>query len=414
MRNKYVILAFALFSVNVYAQLNPAITHWIINTGAQTGFGGIPTNVQEVQYSVNNVYVSTTDVADWIPIGYNWPNNPWSPQNQNFLFKITLNPVHNNNTPITTPYGHIGIWTNGVSIYNPKDAHSYLDSSTWFQNAFYFEHLGTETMDTCLGHPNNMYEYHLHVHPKCLWDETDSTNHSPILGFAFDGFPVYGAYGYTNTNGTGPIKRMRSSFRLRNITDRTVMPDGTVLTAPYYGPTLATYPLGSYIQDYEYVPASGDLDDHNGRFCVTPEYPLGIYAYFITLDSLLEPAYPYVLGTTFYGTVQIGNTGPSSGHNVISEPVTVYTSVNEIENKTLFLCYPNPANELLNFYLVPSFNSNMTAVLYDLYGRKINEIKNVQTSVNYSFDISGITAGNYFLEIDNGTVKVNKKIVVIH
>ncbi len=91
------------------AQTNPAITAWIINNSGATGFADIPTNVQQVQYSVNNVYVSTNDVADWIPIGYDWPNNPWSPEAQNYVFKITLHPEENTGNKTTTPYGHIGI-----------------------------------------------------------------------------------------------------------------------------------------------------------------------------------------------------------------------------------------------------------------------------------------------------------------
>jgi hypothetical protein len=61
------------------------------------------------------------------------------------------------------------------------------------------------------------------------------------------------------------------------------------------------YPLGVFIEDYSFT-ASGDLDQHNGRYCVTPDYPNGTYAYFITLDSSLEPVYPYIIGNTYYGT----------------------------------------------------------------------------------------------------------------
>jgi hypothetical protein len=102
------------------AQSNPAIRSWIINAEGKTGFGNFKTNVQQVQYSTNNVYVTTNSIADWTPIGYDWPNNPWFPEAQNFVFKITLNPKEKTTAKTPTPYGHIGIWTNGVSIYNPK------------------------------------------------------------------------------------------------------------------------------------------------------------------------------------------------------------------------------------------------------------------------------------------------------
>ncbi|MBK8146516.1 MAG: YHYH protein [Bacteroidetes bacterium] len=407
------ILLFSLFlSYCSFSQLNPAITHWLINMNGQTGFAGIPTNVQQVQYSANNVYVSTTDVPDWIPLGYNWPNNPWSPQNQNFVFKITLNPSEKIMNKIATAFGHIGIWTNGVSIYNQKDAKSWNDSSVWWQNALFFEHLDMETMDTCLGHPNDKFEYHLHVHPKCLWNETDSSTHAPLLGFAFDGFPIYGCYGFTNANGTGPIKKLKSSYRLRNIAGRTVLPNGVVLNPVYYGPTLAQYPLGAYIEDYEFVNGLGDLDSLNGRFSVTPEYPNGIYCYFVTLDDTLGPAFPYVLGPRYFGMVQPGNTGPNSGHNTISEPVLIYTSVNDIDNEIIFKVYPNPTSTTLNLFLIPSFFANMSATLVNTTGRTVMNWENIQTAVNYQYDISHLPKGLYILQVNGNGKTVHSKIII--
>ena len=394
------------------AQTNPAITSWIINKTGQTGFGGIPTNVQQVQYSSNNVYVSTNDIADWIPVSYDWPNNPWFPESQNFVFKITLHPKEKIGAKTITPYGHIGIWTNGVSIYNPKDAKSWQDENTWFQNAYYFEHTHMETFDSCLGHPNNMHEYHLHVNPTCLYDDTDSTVHAPLIGFAFDGFPIYGAYAFANTDGTGPIKRLRSSYRLRSITDRTTLPDGTVLQPSLYGPPLTSYPLGAYVEDFEDVSGWGDLDPYNGRFCKTPEYPGGIYAYFVTIDQNQTPVYPYVLGPQFYGGVQIGNTGPNSGHNIINEPVDVFTSANDIDNQVAFSVYPNPASDYFNFFITPTYNSNMTASLFSSTGLLVGQIDNVQTAVNYRFDTSHFSNGVYFLQIRNGGKQTTVKVLV--
>lgn len=407
------IICLTLFSPAIIsAQSNPAVYSWIVNYGSETGFDGIITNVQQVQYSTNNVYVSTNSIPDWIPEGYDWPNNPWFPEAQNFVFKITLNPVEKQGNKISTPYGHIGLWTNGVSIYNPKDAKSWKDSSTWFQNALYFEHYHMETFDNCFGHPNNMHEYHTHVNPTCLYDDTDSTIHAPIIGYAFDGFPIYGAYGYSGTDGTGSIKRMRSSYRMRNITDRTVLPNGTVLPPTHYGPSLVIYPLGAYVEDFEYVPGLGDLDQYNGRFCKTPEYPDGIYAYFVTLNADLSPAYPYVLGPWFYGTVQPGNTGPNSGHNTINEPVQVYTSVNEVENQLSFEVYPNPASHESNLFLAPSFNQNMTATFFDPRGNVVARLENVQTSVEYTTDVSSWPAGIYILHLTDGRKQSVKKIMI--
>ena len=40
------------------AQLGPAVTSWSLNLNNQTGYNNLPSNVQQVQYSTNNVYVS--------------------------------------------------------------------------------------------------------------------------------------------------------------------------------------------------------------------------------------------------------------------------------------------------------------------------------------------------------------------
>src|SRR5439155_14556856 len=99
-----------------------------------------------------------------------------------------------------------------------------------------------------------------------------------------------------------------SSYQLRNITTRTTKPDGTALSTNQYGPAVsATYPLGYYLEDYVYNSASGDLDQYNGKFTITPDFPNGTYAYFTTLDSLGKAAYPYIVGPTYYGVLQNDN-----------------------------------------------------------------------------------------------------------
>jgi hypothetical protein len=111
--------------------------------------------------------------------------------------------------------------------------------------------------------------------------------HSPILGYAYDGNPIYGPYGYSTPYG-GSIKLINSSYVLNRITDPGLRPQ--------------TKTSGYFIDDYEYD-SSGDLDENNGRFCITPEYPDGVYAYFISISVDTSkrsfPRYPYVIGPTF-------------------------------------------------------------------------------------------------------------------
>ena len=66
------------------------------------------------------------------------------------------------------------------------------------------------------------------------------------------------------------------------------------------------HPLGRYVDDYEWVAGVGDLDQYNGRFTVTPEFPNGTYAYYATIDDSGDPAFPYLLAGEFYGVVSGG------------------------------------------------------------------------------------------------------------
>ncbi len=112
--------------------------------------------------------------------------------------------------------------------------------------------------------------------------------HSPIVGWAYDGAPIYGPYGYNTPTG-GVVRRLTSSYTVNLKPNRSSVSD---------------FPLGSFIEDYDYT-ADGDLDKYNGRYCKTPEFPNGVYAYFCTIQDAdgsvspfigsREPQFPYVL-----------------------------------------------------------------------------------------------------------------------
>jgi uncharacterized protein (TIGR03437 family) len=205
----------------------------------------------------------------------------------------------------------------------------------WVRNAYYGE---AQTFDKCLGHQPGNGQYHHHAHPVCLRAQLEDNlvtvntgrtgtvyrekaapwTHSPILGWALDGYPIYGPYGFADPNNTSStIKRMKSSFRVRTLTQRTSLPDWALAHHPntpqmlavnQYGPDVSdTFPLGRYVEDFDFVSGSGDLDQYNGRTCVTPEFPNGTYAYFVTLDDNGTPAFPYIIGMQYYGSVTGSN-----------------------------------------------------------------------------------------------------------
>ena len=212
----------------------------------------------------------------------------------------------------------------------------------WIRNAYYGE---IQTFDRCYGHQPGNGLYHHHVQPICLRaqlgdnlepvrtsrtgtiyrEKSGGWTHSPILGWALDGHPIYGPYGHSDpTNAASQIRRIRSGFRLRDIVTRNTLPAWALahhpgltssLLASQYGPTVsATFPLGRYVEDYEHVEGIGDLDQYNGRFTVTPEYPNGVYAYFTTIDAGGTPAFPYIIGMQYNSTV--------SGSGNSAAPVT--------------------------------------------------------------------------------------------
>lgn len=125
-------------------------------------------------------------------------------------------------------------------------------------------------------------------------EEIDSLYHSPIVGWAYDGNPIYGPYGFDNIDGTGNIRRMVTSYKLKN--------------TPVNRPSYNAFPNGFFVDDYIYA-GDGDLDEHNGRFCVTPDYPNGVYAYFCTISDTVDssgpfnnyrrPLFPYVIGNDY-------------------------------------------------------------------------------------------------------------------
>jgi hypothetical protein len=116
--------------------------------------------------------------------------------------------------------------------------------------------------------------YHYHGIPEGMVAGQSANEHSPLVGFAADGFPIYVRYGCTVTgDSAGSVALLRSSYRVKNGT-RPGGPGGAY--------------DGSFVADYEYAAGLGDLDENNGRFGVTPEYPGGTYYYVLT------DAFPFI------------------------------------------------------------------------------------------------------------------------
>ena len=228
---------------------------------------------------------------------------------------------------------------------------------------------------------------------------------------AYDGFPIYGAYGYKNTDGTGGIVRMKSGFTLRSISVRNTLYTSTVAVTP--GPPVnSTYPLGYFKEDYQFnTPAGPDyLDVHNGRFCVTPEYPLGTYCYFATVDANWNSAYPYLIGETFYG-VFANRKVPSITESTTSYTTAAGISEHEFNNLNIAV-FPNPVTDMVAVQVGGLVKDNLQVDLIDVAGKSIKAtVINAGQTLAY-FDLQTVYAGVYFIKISNGENSITKKIVV--
>jgi hypothetical protein len=337
--------------------------------------------VQEIAYSASWVYITSSGLGSHI-MGP-WYNDATRttafvnlPVNQKRIFRIPRTPA----IPATKTNvaGDIGYFVDGVHGLDASDATSYSNTNgrdgdppgtpngvtgdaIWNRDAYINEAI---TFDTALAHQQNTGDYHYHANPlgpryllgdhvdfdpssKALTESTGTpVKHSPIIGWAKDGFPIYGPIGYVSPlNPASGVKRMVTGYVLRNGSNGTVnlttagrqtLPAwaarvqnrSATLTSGQFGPNISTtFPLGRYLEDNDYLGDLGktvgvdfDLDEYNGRTCVTPEYPGGTYAYFVAVTAGGLPAFPYNLGRRYYGT-------PSGGQvQSITETVTVLFS----------------------------------------------------------------------------------------
>ena len=149
--------------------------------------------------------------------------------------------------------------------------------------------------------------------------------HSPIIGWAFDGNPIYGPYGYSDpTDQSSAIQKLNTSYRLK--TNLVYNIDSNPTPVRVAGPLLSAEAAGNFVEDYEYVFGLGALDQYNGRFCKTPEYPEGRYCYFVTIDATEDgnPLFPYVMGPSFNSVVDSWNLNANAVQQNIPEGVVRY------------------------------------------------------------------------------------------
>jgi len=326
-------------------------TTWTNGTTIQT----LPAycGVQEIYSSSNWVYIRSTGLGSFVmgpwylDTNHTQPFPNW-PVNQKTMYRIPRSPTVPT-TKTANGGGPIGYFVDGAAMFNSWDAYSYQAGGQYHYHA---------------NPPALRYQLGDHVDfnsiTKIYTEDTNApTKHSPILAWTADGYPVYGPYGYSVSNdASSGIRRMISGFVLRNGTfgtsnltanGRKTIPAWSArlfnVVSNQVGPNVGTsFPLGRYMEDNDYLGDHGiapgtntyDLDEYNGRWCVTPEFPQGTYAYFVSISSNGTPVFPYNIGRGFYGS--------PTGGTVTTISETVVTNFLGNTNLTSTISTPNVNN----------------------------------------------------------------------
>ena len=355
---------YARIYTNDVAKTN-GITGTTWGNGSQNQLTPAYSGIQEVYSSSNFVYFRTTGLGQHI-MGP-WYNDATRttlfinlPKNNKVLYRIPRIP----SIPLTKPGiggGTVGYSVDGLSIFDARDALAWNGTTEtmmqnvgglWWRDAWVNEGI---TFDPGFAHQPQDGTYHYHANPiatryllgdhitfnpvsKAYSESTDAvTKHSPILAWMADGFPLYGPDGYSSpSNAASGFRRMVSGYVIRdgqNGTDNLTTGGRTTLPAwalrayntnsGIAGPAVSTtYPLGRYTEDYAFLAdltnantaaryqqgVDFDLDEYNGRYCVTPEFPNGTYAYFTAIKADGSVTYPYIIGRVYNGALNGGGT----------------------------------------------------------------------------------------------------------
>ena len=251
-----------------------------------------------------------------------------------------------------------------------------------------------------------------------LLQEPNTKVHSKILGYAFDGNPIYGPFGYSDPgDASSSIIRLQSGYVLNQTREN--------------GPSVAQYSLGTFIDDYTWYQSENTgrskLDRNNGRYCVTPEYPEGTYAYFVTIDNSNNPVFPYLLGDNFYSLPVSSNYDSPISQNELPRnsrrlntgnlDANGYNSFATIQSTTRGSILSAVVDDSTDAFSVGSQLNLTSQVLVDnsntggegaaasvseIYGRKVEAVEGIQNKVVkvntsqlvYFFDGDTITQSN--------------------
>ncbi|MCB1004689.1 MAG: YHYH protein [Acidimicrobiales bacterium] len=206
-----------------------------------------------------------------IDASFRYPGTP-QPQDPGDTFRVTTDPQVASSPTYVGTGQYFGVHLDSV-VFDPKTAGYWNNDmgSGW-------NYVATPDQLDAYGAHTRPETGFYHYHAVTAQWVSDTDVHSALVGWAADGFPIYLRYGYTDPTDAGSgVTNLASSYRLKSGDRPSDSPGGTY--------------DGTFVADYEYVDGLGDLDECNGRDCVTPEFPDGTYAYFLTDEWPWVPTY---------------------------------------------------------------------------------------------------------------------------
>ena len=286
-----------------------------------------------------------------------------------------LNDSSSWNASSQTKAGAVGVLVNGdplMSLDSGKwwDNNKTYDTATWIYNKGQESGLGNSTITTA------GVKTHYTITPEVIgltaW-ATDSA--SPIVGWAFDGLPIYGPYGYSDaSDNTSSIVRIKSGWELDTRARGTGNADET--TGPGGKPT------GQYIKDFKIsasAGSSGYTTSYNMRLAVTPDSATPIYHYVATINADGTPAFPYHVGGGIISTDRW-----KGEYRSVSEQVGAVTSINVTDKGGLYTSAPS---------VVITGDGNNAAATAVITNKKLTSVTVTTPGSGYTYATATITGG---------------------
>jgi hypothetical protein len=286
-----------LFSILVMcgASLAAAAIGWGHDADDAQLLGNATPSHVSIQTQGDKRIIESNGLPDHKPGQFPNRGNPNTISPQHYRFEMPLKPRANDKPRPIERY-IFGVAVNGV-VFDPGTA------EVWRPGDSIVNRPGRETRRRPGDDPRRVWNYdamggmqlgidqnHAHVQPTGAYHyhglptgliarlrKEKGSNQMLLIGYAADGFPIYAEYGHKKgDDASSPLTKLRPSYHVK----KGNRPTGKNGPGGHYD--------GTFIQDYEFVKGSGDLDECNGRTGVTPEYPDGTYYYVVT------DAFPFV------------------------------------------------------------------------------------------------------------------------